>query len=239
MASNTVSPGWDFQTKHVQDLGVFKGADYISSESIVMCAVPWAGTAPDLSPSTTVADWIPIGLLENITIQQNKQLQSMYEIGSKKMFNIPGRTYKRINLSRIMFNGPSIMKAISQFNLPYAGFTGTINAIAGHDGLGAAGGLDEPAAGVNPTITAFNYNETAVGAANNTSHLFIDLASSFFNSPVNLGMVFRDSEDDTYGAFILSDAFVQSHQMTITGQQTVVMENISMTCGDLIPVTAG
>lgn len=54
MAQNTVLD-WDFQTKHVQPLGVFSGANYLSSESIVMCAVPWLKEdgeySPDLTPS--------------------------------------------------------------------------------------------------------------------------------------------------------------------------------------------
>lgn len=227
MANKVDSTGWDFQTKHVQDLGVFKGADYISSESIVMCAVPWTGTAPDVSVDPSITNWIPIGLLENITIQQNKQLQQMYEIGSKKMFNIPGRTYKRVNLSRIMFNGPSLLKAMTQFNLKYTGQTGTIDALEGHDSTGNLAGLDEPAPGIKNGWDPVTYEEDP--------NLFIDIASSYFNVPTNLGMVFRDSEDDSYGAFILADAFVQSHQMTITGQQTVVMENVSVVVGDIIP----
>ena len=46
----------------------------------------------------------------------------------------------------------------------------------------------------------------------------------------------KDSEDDAFGAFIMADAVVQSHQMSLTGQQTVIMENVSMTVGDIIPI---
>ena len=46
----------------------------------------------------------------------------------------------------------------------------------------------------------------------------------------------KDSEDESFGAFIMADVIVQSHQMTLTGQQTVIMENVSMTIGDIIPV---
>ena len=224
MAQRTTT-NWDFQTKHVQDLGVFKGNNFISSESIVLCAVPYTGTIPAID--TTVANWIPIGLLENITIQQNKQLQSMFEIGSKKMFNIPGRTYRKVNLSRIMFNGPSIMKAVSQHNLNYTGSAGTTDVLA--DAGIAADQLDDaPGVGV-----ATGY----VSSYEASPNLYIDLASGFFNHPVHLGMVFKDSEADDYGAFAMADCYVQSHQMTITGQQTVVMENISMVCTDIIPAT--
>jgi len=221
MAQRTTT-NWDFQSKHVQELGVFKGNNFISSESIVLCAVPYNTSG---GPDDSVASWIPIGLLENITIQQNKQLQSMFEIGSKKMFNIPGRTYRKVNLSRIMFNGPSIMKAVSQHNLEYGTKPGTENVLDNQQT--AQSQLDDaPGNGVNSDYVA-DYD-----AAPN---LYIDLASGFFNHPVHLGMVFKDSDNDNYGAFAMADCYVQSHQMSITGQQTVVMENISMVCTDIIP----
>jgi len=219
---------WDFRSDHVQDLTVFTGSDYISSESIVVCAVPWVDST---SPSPNVSSWIPIGLLENATIQQNKQLAELFEIGSKKMFNIPGRTFKRLNLSRIMFNGPSLLKAATRFNLPYTDIsaTGVTRDATGTDGST----LDEPAAGIHNDVDT-SYDPDTGGA--HGAHLFIDIASHFFNVPTNLGFVFRDSENDYFGAFILEDVFVQSHQLTLSGQQVVVMENVSMTVGNLTPV---
>lgn len=218
---------WDFIEKHVQpDSGVTEGRNFVSSESVIICAAPFGDN------ETVIAEWIPIGLTENITFQQNKQIQQLYEIGSKKTFIIPGRTYKRAAISRIMFNGPSILKAISIFNMSKT--DGTIGTEVGA-GKDYRGGLSGVAANDEPAISV-NENSTFPLSFENDPNLFIDLASQFFNRPVNMGIVLKDSEDEYFGAFLMKKCYVQSHQMTITGQQTIIMENINLIIDDIDPM---
>ncbi len=235
MATQDVG-SWDFNSEHVQDHGVTTGKDFVSSETIVVCAVPTGTNASN--PST----WIPIGLLENAGLQQNKQLAQLFEIGSKKSFIIPGRTFKRLNLSRILFNGPSLLKASTVFNIGTSSgdtVTNKVTGVGASTAVDFSGGLDgvginnEPGEGATADATPESF-ESGVEISN----LFIDLASQFFNRPFNLGFVMQDSEGEGFGAFALENCFVQSHNMTLTGQQTVVMENVSILVDDINPVTA-
>lgn len=193
---------WNFQTKHVgtsPDTGPYGGQDFVTSESIVVCSIPKPADSEPANYSN-VLTWIPIGLLENATLQQNKQVQQLFEIGSKKSFSIPGRTYKRLNLSRIMFNGGSLLKVLNDESPSFEG------------------------------LTAGDYP-----AGTEDSNLFIDIASEYFNRTLDLGFVLHDQEDDRYGAFALTGCFVQSHQMSFSAQQTVIMENVSLIVDDIIP----
>jgi hypothetical protein len=47
---------WNFNTKHVQSYpGLYAGKDYISSESIVLCAVPGEDQSTRSDPNTSPA----------------------------------------------------------------------------------------------------------------------------------------------------------------------------------------
>lgn len=195
---------WDFKRQHVQPGDMANGHDFVSSESIVVCAIDWAG----VTGSNTIDDvvvggdtLIPIGLLENATIVQNKQLQQLFEIGSRIPFMIPGRTYIQVNLARLLFNGHSLLAALYP-NRDSSSFTA--------DDM--PGGRYTRDSEVQP----FNF--------------YANLASTFFNSPTHLAFILNDSEDQPTGAIILRDAYVQNQQMSITGQQTIVLENATIRC---------
>lgn len=228
---------WDFQNEHVQEDGVYDGKDYISSESTIVCAVPYEDG--DLrSPKKNSNDWKAIGLLNNASVQQTKQIQNLYEIGSKKKFSLPGRTFGQLNVSRIMYFGPSLLKFVTAFNIDYSDndlkasygdsanfYTKALNGVNDEDGA--------PATGIYTGGGSVNQD---FGGDNTTGgHFFINLASHFFNTPAHLGLLIHDSEDDAYGAVVLEDCLVRSHQMTFASRQTVVMENAQMSFNEVLP----
>ncbi len=100
-----------FTSKHV-DADVEDG-EFISGESIVVAALktPDTGVAPD-TWSMQPSNYIAIGLLETGQLQQNKQLQQLFEIGSALPYFIPGHTMISMSLNRVMFNGESLLRVI-------------------------------------------------------------------------------------------------------------------------------
>ena len=207
---NLGADGWDFKEKHVQPDNLAGGENFISSESIVVAA------GPSVLGVTNTTDLIPIGLLENATVAQNKQLQQLFEIGSRQSYFIPGRTYVQVTLVRVLFNGPSLLKAVTSW-------------------VDAKGVQTPPA---DPFNAADGTPGQFTGTEWEAEHgpFFISLASDFFNRPFGLGIVMNDSENDKYGGFYLENCNVQSHQFSLTGQQTVVMENAVVRCSELVPI---
>lgn len=200
---------WKFKTNHVEES--LNTTDFVSSESIVLCYIPNPDGKTDVGENlTTPSRWAPIGLVENLSIQQRRQLNELFEIGSKKQYQIPGRTFRRLNISRVLFNGQSLLRVMTK--------------------------------GSNRDIPTDDHDRPGIP----TSKLFINLASSFFDRPCNLGILIQDQNvDDSdgtgteYGAVALHNCYIETHNLSLSAQQTVVMEAVSVSFNDVVPVEYG
>jgi len=203
---------WDFADGHVQDRDTVAG-DFLSSESVVLVAGP-----AEYSDSTSL---VPIGLVQNAQVSQNKQMQQLFEIGSRMPFFIPGRTIIQCGISRVLFDGPSLMKAMSvemkTAGLAYTGFDSS--------------GTDVP----DTQKPALPYSNTP----DTDGDFFINLASKFFNKPLGIGFVLHDMENDPYGGFYLENCYFQTHSFSLAGQQTVLLENVGIRASGMVPLNVG
>ena len=200
---------WKFKEGHVQ--AVPEGGDFLSSESCVICAGP--PTIPE-----TIQNVVPIGLVQNATVTQNKQIQQLYEIGSRQPIFIPGRTVVQAALSRILFDGPSLMRAVYKI----------------YDGSAVNTDTSVPVdSATNPENAPGNPYTTD---STEQAKFYINLASEFFNRPLGLAFFLNDMEDDNYGGFYLENCYIQSHQLSIAGQQTILVENVGIRCSRVVPL---
>lgn len=198
---------WDFTEKHVEE-DIIGGPgeqnqNYISSESIILCAAP-----PEIKGDSTTAlaeDLYPIGVLESAAVVQNKQIQQLFEIGSRRPYFIPGRTRIQVGLSRVIFNGNSLMAKVYESS-ELAGDSYTPN-----DSPGYVGNIED-------------------------NHFYFNLASSFFNKPFGLVMIISDTDKDVAAMIYLENCMIQSHNMNIGANQTIVMENVNIICDGIQPV---
>jgi hypothetical protein len=132
--TNTNFNGWDWHTKHVEQ--ALQQGEYVSAETILIAAGPprfeqvafAKGTPADKSKPAQPAKGTeigavqsnsagagavyPVGLIENFGLSQNKQLQRLFEIGSKKSYFVPGRNIASFSLGRVLFWGPSILRVL-------------------------------------------------------------------------------------------------------------------------------
>ena len=206
---------WKFKTQHVQeggdvlnDNGSFE--NFISAESIILAA------GPAKLNGKTLSDFTPIGLCDSIGLQSNKNIVQIFEIGGRLPYMLPGRTFVQLQLNRVVFNGDSLLGALSRGN------------------------------NVIPSSSAIDAPGSVLADANSTREgkFYLSLASSFFNSPFGLAILFQDGDigsDTGAGQYVdgyyAENCLVQSHQMNIQGQQYVVMESCLVRCGNLIPMT--
>jgi len=214
-----------FLTSSVQNNKGTFGADFLSSESTVMFSGPAEYTS-------TATDLVPIGFVQNVQLSQQKQIQQLFEIGSRKPFFIPGRTIVSGGMSRILFDGPSLM---------YSMYLRTPNPTDGSKALiNPKGDSWKPTNILGMQDFPTNMNDAAVlggdeqvafkaSSADNPKpgYFFINLASSFFNIPTGLGFILYDMEDQPYGGFYLENCFIQAHTFSLASQQTVLVENVS------------
>ena len=201
---------WEFKEAHVQPDNLIGNKNFVSSESIVLCAGPSSiENNVDLAGSL-----YPIGILESAAIVQNKQIQQLFEIGSRKPYMVPGRTRVQVGLSRVIFNGDSLLAAM------YRG-------AKDEEGLAL---LQQSDASADSPGHDTGYPSTGEG------YFYLNLASSFFNNAFGLAMIMHDSENEQTSMILFENCMVQSHQMNVGANQTIVMENVNIIADGVQPV---
>ena len=214
---------WDFHNQRVQQSAI--GGQFVSAETTLIASGP-----PSLSSreaySTVGGDAgtavYPIGLLESFGIQQNRQLQRLFEIGSSRSYFIPGRTIGSLSIGRTFYHGPSLLRAIYAY---YKTTTSTISDI----GTGTGGG---------ETTQLLGTSESAHDLRENPGwgYLTINLASDLFAQPTGMAVYFKDINNATLGAFYLQESYVQGHQMSINSGSVLIMEGAQMQFDRLVPI---
>lgn len=244
--TNTSFAGWDWHTKHVEDR--LKQGEYVSAETILIAAGPprfeqvsfanagstLVGGSGDSKPSAVDAGAVyPIGLIENFGLSQNKQLQRLFEIGSKRSYFVPGRNIASFSLGRVLFWGPSIMRVMYAYYphnklLLANGATGEEE--SNNDGIFVSGKEEEFPQIVNAPGTVMGND------AERKASFYINLASDLFNQPLGLMVYMKDVRDQIFSAFYLEDCYIQAHQLNINASSVLVAEGVSGQCDTVVPV---
>lgn len=177
-----------------------------------------AGAAATLSSGTGAQDWaLPIGVVQNIGLSHNRNFSRFWELGSERSYFISGRTTGQLQLSRIMYHGPSLLRMLYGY----------------YQDL------------IPPTIVPFVFaNPGAATIANphdvkippGYENIFLNLASDLFSQPIGLLMYFRDSNEDTVGAIYMEGAYVPSHQIATDAGGTVIQESVAIQFERAVPV---
>jgi hypothetical protein len=196
---------WKFKENYVRkdtQPGQYAGAD-----STLICAGPATITgqgagSPDLAQKVT-----PIGYLENFTLQQSKQLQRLFEIGSQRSYFVPGRVMGSISLGRVYYHGSSLLRMLYGAYLP------------------AQDGGDEPV-----------YAGSGVTVEPGSNSFWLNLASDIFNVPHGLAMFFKNASEQTIGASYIENNYIQGHQISISAGSVLIMEGASCQYDRLVPI---
>jgi len=178
-----------------------------------------AAAASSLSGSGgTVKDWaLPIGIVQNINISHNRAFARFWELGSERSYFVSGRTMGQMSLGRIMYHGPSLLRAL------YAYYQDLLP----------------------PTVVPFLFKNSGASTVANPhnvkippgyENVFLNLASDLFSQPVGMLLYFRDSNEDTVGAIYLEACYVPSHTIATDAGGTVIQENVSVQFERAVPV---
>jgi hypothetical protein len=221
---------WNFRTQHVQR--ELEPQDFINASTVLICAGPPRLVSPgDLDGvSKTEASsggaggasyLFPIGIVENMTMVSNRQLQILFEIGSKRQFYVPGRVVPQISLSRTVFNGPNILRALYAYypaeNLP-----------------GRQANIVQPYKGAGK-------EQQLCDVLENPGHIdfWINLNSDLFDRPFGLLIIMKDQCDNPYASFYLENAFINNHQLSVNASSTLVGEGTTIQFERVVPVDIG
>ena len=218
---------WNFRTQHVQR--ELDPQDFINAHTtLIACGPPRIVSPGDLvgADQATAQRFkatylFPMGVVENMTLVQNRQLQILFEIGSKRQYYIPGRVIPQLSFARTLFHGPSIMRALYAY-YPAKFLPGRTTDIA------------------QPSLAAFK-EVLACPVTENPGFqdLFINLNSDLFDKPFGILIILKDECGKPYGSMYLENAFINNHQLSINASSTMVAEGVTVQFERIVPVDVG
>jgi len=221
---------WNFYKDNVQQS--LHSGQFASAETTLIAAGP-----PKLSMASQggLRTVYPIGLLENASIQQSKQIQRVFEIGSSRSYFIPGRVVGSMSLGRIFYYGPSLLRVL------YAYYKNDSHGVyIGNETPGLVG--DGPDQRRNPNEALVELESITDGSLHDVhqdpgnDYFFINLASDMFNQPTGLAMYFKDSNNNLIGATYLENCYIQGHQISVSSGSVLIMEGASLQFERAIPI---
>jgi len=221
------STNWEWEDRHVSQAYLNPGEidknasisihDIVESGTVLIAAGPadldlaGGGVGSENAGGYRI---VPIGLIETAQISMNKPISRIFEIGSKLSYLIPGRTVGGISLSRVFFDGPSLLKAL---------YFGEINKDF-HDGT------NKRAAFFSNRYfpKGVNIEEYQTFASIGSGNLAMNLASSFFDQPVGLAFFFKDQQKDTVGQIYFEGCRINTYNLGISANMNVLTEAVNM-----------
>jgi len=203
---------WDFRQFHLAfDRGGKNQGSFMTPESTMIAAGP--ARLSELGSSALKNDIVPIAVTDNVAVNQNKMLQQIFEVGSRRSYFVSGHTTGTVSISRPMFNGPSLMRVLTAATKDHDGLTKNA-------GLAAVSGGDQAG---NPLD-------------NKEAEFYINLQAEIFDRPLGLLFYMIDQRETPFGAMYVEDANIQAHAFNIASQAMTVVENISMLFDRIQPV---
>lgn len=200
---------WDFNSSHVEEVTGASHEQFISGKSTLILAGP-----PALDAAEYSLQFFHIGFAENAVLSQNRVLQRLYEIGSEMSYILPGPASGVLSLGRALFHGRSLQRVLyAYYNIQ-----------------------DSDAEKLIPEGATVDSPSNKPGSGS----FWLNLASDMFARPMGLGLVFDDQRPGGthYGGIFLQNAFIQSHQLSISSATVIIAEGVTIQYESLVPMAS-
>lgn len=241
---------WDFSTKHVQQN--LEGSDFVGSHSVILCAtyprvadmaqdgkdkVDW-----DLNNSTIADDGnnelnnfngvtaFPIGVVDSSAIQQDRNLQQIFEIGSTRSYLMSARTITQMSINRILYNGPTMLRCLYAY-YPYDKFLQSNVAYTSEEYT--ANKVQAPMlGGAGDSVMSLPIIQDAPGYGD----FWMNLASDLFSHPMGLVLFIKDNNKRNVAAMYLEECYIQNHSFQMSANSVVMAESCTIRCDRIHPI---
>lgn len=219
----TSQKDWSFRKFHMtKDRGGLNAGTFMTSEAVFIAAGP--PRLKDLGNSAVGTSVYPIGVADNVSVSQNKLLQQIFEIGARRSYFVSGRVTGSLAISRPMFNGPSLLRAMLGGSK--------------HKGMTKGGGLAD-----NQPPGLFYNNKTGIDAGGvvppkeDSPEFWSNLQAEIFDYPLGVYLYMVDQRERPYGGMYVEDCMVQAHAFNLAAQGITIPENISMMFDRIVPTS--
>jgi len=217
-----------------------RDGNFLNGQFVLLCAGPaYYSMAASGQGGLNV---YPIGLTQNFALSQNKSVSRIFEIGSDRSYFIPGRTVGQLNLGRVMYHGPSLLRMLYATYGSEAAATTTTQSITP---LTTASTASLPLPTAPAVAPANNTLESSTGAFGHKvqvppgfENMFLNLASDLFNNPIGLFLLMKDSEQNTVATIYFENCYIPSHSMALDSQGLIMQESVGIQYERMFPVRA-
>lgn len=159
----------------------------------------------------------PLGLIQQFQLGNNTQLARFFEIGSERSYFIPGRTMGSLSLARVMYHGASLLRVLYAY---YQDLIPPTTVPSVFPNLGSA--------------TVGNPHDVVIPPG--YENIYLNLASDLFKQPIGLLLLFKDSNQDTLGAYYFEDCHVPQHSLSMDAMGTVLQEGVGIQFERMLPI---
>jgi hypothetical protein len=257
-AGENLVSSWDWANKHVQPRDQASESRFVNGATVLISAGPPRLSGPDgngqnVETGLNTANQgvgnlvFPIGVCLDASIQQQRQLQRIYEIGSDRSYFIQGRSSGALTLNRVLFNGANMLRVLYAYytqdviqqlkegtqEVPYDSNT------TGRPDRSDEVALDKVAAETNSHLMQVTGESVLPEIVMNPGYnnMYMNLASDLFNHPLGLMFMFQDIHKHTFASFYCEMCYVQSHGMQIQANSgSLISESVQMQFDRISPI---
>jgi hypothetical protein len=211
---------WDFFRKKVQ--GGLPHGQFLSGRATIIGAGPpnYFAFSSSQAISGDAGELVYlIGLNQSLTMAQGLQVQRFFEIGSDRHYFISGRAAPTINMSRILYHGPNLLRAL------YAYYS------SDYKGVKIDSLLKRYKNAMPPGVNAHS-----VATSPGDQNFFINLVSDLFSQPVGLLLILRDQNELTYGIAYAENCYVDQYSLGTDASSIIMSENVNIQCERIVPL---
>lgn len=214
---------WNFKENFVQeDENHGTAGMFIAAESTLICAGP--------AKVSDMLSVIKIGLAPSIQISQNIPQQRIYEIGSVRCHILNGIPVGGLTISRMIYNGPSLLRAI--YGNLYDD-SGNLTPL-GKQGLTTTGSQVQQ--NLLAGLANMTRNPDRVMDADSKTNLWLSLWDQRLKLPFGLAIYMQDVAGNAVGGVYYEGCKVNSSQYGQSSGQMVMMEGISVAFDRAVPI---
>ena len=200
---------WNFRSWHIGADQGGRNTNAITSENFLIAAGPARLEQVGEDFGSKV---FPMGMLESVSVGQQKMLQQVREIGSRRAYVISSYASGNLAISRIMYSQASLLRVLTAANDDFQD-------------------LDNP-----PGAGNFGGFSGDVEADTIDRAFYINLQSELFDRPIGLLFYILDQRNIPYGAFYAEEAQIQTHNFALSSQGVAISEQTSLIFDRLVPV---
>jgi len=178
---------------------------------------------------TAPAFAIPLGVCSDVTVQQARQINKIYEIGSKLSYTVSARTTISLSLSRVLYHGPNLLRMLYAY-YPEALLQGQGNRLADMAKKGDT---------AMPEIKLESNFQSSLPKINDLpghDNIFLNAASDLFSQPIGLVMYIKDNVHSDVASIFIEDCNLVTHQFGISQNTVVVAEGVQLTADRIRPM---